>query len=367
MGEETDGRRLIQMTVKLLSSINYPAPVVNILAAMYEDVNGHYTDRLPLAVFGGNIVTLVDLFCDSVPANDRLTLERFDAVKKRLRDLSGKLFFPELVEVFIAMVQEEILTGHTGGIGGQIMMYVPDEVKPQSLELRLRNEGFRTIRQNTPEEAFGLFQRCEPDVLVMILAGNENQITSRVEELSTWGIDFAHIPTFVLTEADRVERLTGLLERGIEDILAVDGNVDLLVTKIRKLLSKNATSHGIDTKEGDVATGAKGRLSDMNLIDLLQALGPGQKTVRITIKPESFDTEVLTIYLYQGAISFAAYKDFTGPDAVYEGLTWIEGQWTVEPVEPDTIPAPNNSISNEAILMEGCRLLDEQVKGGKLL
>jgi len=105
----------------------------------------------------------------------------------------------------------------------------------------------------------------------------------------------------------------------------------------------------------------------MNLIDILQALGPGQKTVVITVRNEVSDAGRLTIYLLQGRIVHSILGDLTGAEAIYEALTWADGTWNIEPVAEDKIPTANTDQSNESILMEGCRLMDEKVKTGHLL
>ena len=105
--------------------------------------------------------------------------------------------------------------------------------------------------------------------------------------------------------------------------------------------------------------GARGRLEDMNLIDLLQAMGPSRKTVRIAVN--SGERE-LVIYLDEGAIVYARCEEYEGAEAVYEGLSWKDGTWSAQPVSAASIPEPNNDYSNESILMEGCRLLDERAR-----
>ncbi len=104
----------------------------------------------------------------------------------------------------------------------------------------------------------------------------------------------------------------------------------------------------------------------MNLIYLLRTLGPSRKTVKITIAPGSSKRNNLVIYLDRGNITSAKFKDKTGPEAVYEGIAWTDGVWTVEPVADGSLPEPNNQLPNESILMEGCRLLDEKVRAGQL-
>jgi len=106
----------------------------------------------------------------------------------------------------------------------------------------------------------------------------------------------------------------------------------------------------------------RGSLRDMNLIDLLQAMGPSGKTVRIAAVS---DEKQLVIFLKQGAITYAEFGDKTGAEAVYEGLSWNSGNWSVEPIRPEDIPESNNEFSNESILMEGCRLIDEQQRSSQ--
>jgi len=362
--DREDNRHIVHLTVKLLSSLNYRHEILDILRAMYEKVTGKYFQSLSIKMLGGNIVTIADLFCDGIPANTRLSLEKFEAVKKRLRDLSGRFFLPEVVDTFIAMIQEDILQSRTVQCSGQVMLYGTDLSFQHSLEVRLKNEGFRTISHGSPEAVVELCRRSEPDLIILVIPGDYENVRSRVTDLSAWGVDFNRIPAFLLVDATAISHLTDLMEQGIEDIVALDDNLDLFLTKVRKLQTKISARN---QKAEDAATGARGRLSDINLIDLIQALGPGLKTARIMVQAGAPVSETLTIYLKLGVIVYAACENKTGPEAVFEGLSWADGTWTVEPVAAGEIPPKNNHLSNESILMEGCRLLDEKIKQGRLI
>ena len=50
-----------------------------------------------------------------------------------------------------------------------------------------------------------------------------------------------------------------------------------------------------------------------------------------------------------------------GAEAVYCALAWKRGVWSLEPITPEDLPEPNVDQPNEAILLEGCRRLDERV------
>ncbi len=364
--ESTDSRTITQLSVRLLKSLDYLPVVLEILRCMYVDVPDQTPLGVPLEIFGGNILTVADLFCDAIPGGGRLTLDKFDPVKKRLRDLVGRLFLAEIVEAFIEMIQEEILDLGTSRRTAQVMVYSEDPSARQLLELRLRNEGYRTVSSSSPDSLVQVYKRCDPDLIILAVPGAPQSVQSFVEKLADDGMLFERTPTFLLANATSVPSLTVLLERGIEDVLALHDDLNLLVGKIGRLQDRINASAERNSRAGPGGSGAHGRLADMNLIDLLQALGPGQKTVRIEVHPNESGARVLTLYLNQGQITFAQSGELAGADAVYEALTWTDGTWTVEPATVQDLPPPNNHYDNEAIMMEGCRRMDEKLRTGQL-
>ncbi len=365
--EETrDIREVIKLTVKLLTSLNYSPVLQEMLRCMYIDLKHKYTKRLPIEVLGGNIMTIVDLFCETIPRHDRLSLDKFDAVKKKLRDLVGKLFLGEVVEAFINMIQEEILDLQTSQTEGQVMIYAGDTPLKQPLEMRMKNEGFRTVAHTLISSFLELYRRSEPDLMILVIPGEPEAVFEFMEQFTEAGVKFESIPTFLLADGKSIPSLTGLLERGIEDIVAMDDNLDMLITKIRKLRAK-IKAKAEASEKADSASGARGRLADMNLIDLLQALGPSRKTVKMTVKSNDREQPELIIYLDRGQIIFAEMGSLIGAEAVYKGITWFDGAWVLEPMESENLPEPNNNQLNESIMIEGCRLMDEKIRAGQLL
>jgi len=360
-----DYRETIKLTTKLLQSLNYPPVVVQMLRSMYLDLGGKFTKRLPIERLGGNILTIVDLYCENVTADERLLLDKFDAIKRKFRDLTGKLFMVEVAEAFIAMVQDDILTQQSSQQTAQIMLFAREPGSISPCHLRLRNEGFRTMTPGGLDAMVDLYQRSRPDLMVLAIPGEPKMVKSFIETLRSRKIDFEQTPTFALIDSDTVPAVTSLLEKGLEDVIANDGNLDLLVVKIQKIQLQLQNRQKQRDEAGE-QSGAAGRLADMNLIDLLQALGPSQKTARITVTSGDNELDRMTLYLNQGAIVFAEYGEKKGASAVYETLGWTDGRWRVEPVTESSLPAPNNDLSNESILMEGCRLLDEKVHQGNI-
>ncbi len=357
--ETSDLRGVVKLTAKLLKSINYEPLVVEILQTMYSDLKNKYTRRLPIEALGGNILTIVDLFCDSFPTGQRLTLDRYNGIKTKLNDRVGRLFLTEVTEAFLAVLQDEILTAQPFERFGQIMIYSDCPRESNPLELRLKYEGYRLITADSRDAFTRLFERSLPDMIVLRITKGDP--TKFVQEVSTEGVDLRAVPTFLIVEHSAMSEVTPLLDMGIEDIVDSQANPDMLVLKVNKLRAQFESRSEHENQIARQQAGAKGSLADMNLIDLLQALGPGKRTTRITVTHPA-DRQTLEIYLNQGSITFAQVEDLRGADAIYRGLTWQTGNWTVEPISVDDLPDSNNQLPNESILMEGCRQLDEMTR-----
>jgi DNA-binding response OmpR family regulator len=382
-----DHRKAIELTVTLLESLKYSQAVLNVLRSMYADLPGDHATRLPLEVLGGSILTAVDMACQATPANQHLSLDKFDLIKKSLRANADVSLLSEVVEQLIDMLQGRILNSHSAQASAQIMMYSDNADTQKLLSTRLRNEGFRTIVQSSVESAIDLYHRSRPDIIILAIAGDCGAVYHVIDEMTNRGVALESAPTLLLTDGLPVSDIINLLSRGLEDVILLDPNLDLLVGKIHTLVSirepeapelstpelsapelpapDRANEEGCTTPEPPAeqpVPRTQGRLSDINLVDLIQIFGPGRRTAKVTVHTEGPDAKTLMLYLDQGHITCANTESNTGAEAVYEALRWADGTWTIETVEPGDLPEPNNDLSNESILMEGCRALDEELE-----
>jgi len=360
--DEKNHPEIVKLTAKLLKSLGYIPAVAEILEYMYSDAVDKNSRNISLEALGGNIITIADMLCENIQTDQKLTLDKFDAIKKKMRELSGKRFFREVVEAFIGVMQEEILSQHTSTGAAQIMIYANDLGAALPLELRLKNDGFRVVTASTIDSLANLYGRSSPDIMILVIKGNPDEITASIDNLGINGLDYRQTPTFLLIIGDLTANWTSLLEKGIEDVMSFDNNFDLLIVKLRKIQSQLLAKSGAISMVDDRSIGAHGTLKDMNLIDLMQALAPGRKTAKISIKSNTHSSSQLDIVLNQGQIIFAKLDDKSGAEAIYEGMTWTEGNWQVEPLDDKDLPVPNNRLSNDAILMEGVYRLDEKAK-----
>jgi len=99
-----------------------------------------------------------------------------------------------------------------------------------------------------------------------------------------------------------------------------------------------------------------GGLAALSFIDLLQVLAQAAKSVQMNLSgPNGQRAEV---YLRRGRMVHATCGDAAGVDAIYSIIGWGEnGAFEIQPATK--YPSDNVFEANEAILMEGCRLMDE--------
>ncbi|MEW5924692.1 MAG: DUF4388 domain-containing protein [Candidatus Zixiibacteriota bacterium] len=222
------------------------------------------------------------------------------------------------------------------------------------LEHSLNDNNFEYKQAYSISEFADIYEQFRPNILLLIKNGNAADITEHLGGIISRGVSIEQIPTLLLTDRQMVDSMMHTLNTGIEDVIAMDAR-DTIILKLNRL----RTRLDIERKRRLSVIqdlGTHGTLEDMNVIDIIQAMGPSEKTARISITGCG---KHLTIFLDRGNIIYAECEDKTGPEAVYLAIPWDRGIWSVDPIGPEELPEPNNFQSNESILLEGCYQLDE--------
>lgn len=105
--------------------------------------------------------------------------------------------------------------------------------------------------------------------------------------------------------------------------------------------------------------GIKGRLKDISMIDIIQVLNMGRRTAAVNVGSEQ---GAASIFVENGNIVHARFRDVVGEDALYAVLLWKDGEFEVQM----DVVAKEKTISAgvEALLLEGMKRLDENKKTG---
>ncbi len=97
----------------------------------------------------------------------------------------------------------------------------------------------------------------------------------------------------------------------------------------------------------------RGRLSEMNLIDLFQSLELGQKMCSLTVTKD----ETCRMFFEAGQLHHAEWGAVLGDDAVYAVVGWSEASFEINfNAKSDQ---KTTTKSTQGLLMEALRLLDE--------
>jgi hypothetical protein len=118
---------------------------------------------------------------------------------------------------------------------------------------------------------------------------------------------------------------------------------------LKQIIEREAAQRGLG--------GVSGSLSEMSLPDMVQVLWHGRKTGSLKIRAAG---EAGEIHFVTGAIYNALWANLRGEEAFYAMLALSEGEFALDP----NFTAPQQVIqdSPEALLLEGMRRIDEQVR-----
>lgn len=273
--------------------------------------------------------------------------EEAEAVKTSLGQQGGRLASAQVVESYLRLLERH------GGLAAsdsyrQVFIVSRDDDLSRQFATCLSRYGYHTVEIDDLNEARHLCRRQSPTA---ILVHNESfpaqmRDCSHLFKLSTLVLMYA------FTLENKPSLTLDLLDAGFHDVFVAPYDYDVIATRITKSLTGMSRAKGQTQKPGSFGA----TFEAFAFIDLIQALGQAQKTVHIRVSNGHGDTA--DIYMQRGKMVHAIYGRLSGEEAIYSMIEWgNDGEFTVEP--EDDLPPPNIVESNEAILMEGCRLLDE--------
>lgn len=355
---EEESEAVVKLTAKLLRSLSYSQDVVRVL----EAVNVEFTqeDEVRLETLGGSIITAVTAMVEQIPTNAKVSSEKLATFQVWLNELTGKKVVAPVAQKLLELIENKMLTGSTDGRFSHVLILGDKKEQLDSITERLRQESFQPAVEKSVEKFIALYERSVPDMIILVDPSGNGKLEANVDKLFERGVDLSAVPTFVLAEAV-TSRLSVLLEKGIEDIVPIGDNLNMLAAKMNRIRSRALSDEDEPEVKPPAANGieTRGQLADMNLIDLLQVLGPSRKTVKLSITTPNGD---LAVYLHQGKIVHATGGDNVGDEAVYIGIGWNTGWWAMRNIDETELPEQNVDQSNDSLMMEGCRRLDEATR-----
>ena len=225
---------------------------------------------------------------------------------------------------------------------------------PQSLrmmEVSLRKAGFQVTTAVDGRQALERCRLSAPDLVISETEMPEMdgfELCRRLKEDER----LAGLPFVFLTAQKAVEYKVKGLELGVEDYLTKPIYVEEIVTRVRILLQRKEKER---LERKDARASFAGNLSEMGLVDLVQTLELGRKSGALQVGGPG--GRQATVYFRDGRVIDCELGRIQGEAAFYRLLNWSDGTFSIEfrPVER----AERISASNQALLMEGIRRIDE--------
>lgn len=266
------------------------------------------------------------------------------AVKGRLRAVAGRLASLEVVEAYVRQIESDGKSNQSGERRVVVMVSDNDDLV-RDVATRFGRQGLHVVPKRNMADARPFCETSAPAAVVVDFAtlGMEAARLSVVLRL------IPNILLYALVEANDPSITLDLIDAGFDDVLAPPLDFDVVAARISRATRSARRRH-------DDTIGFRGTFAAFSFVDLVQSLSQSRKSVRIDL--QRGDGEAAVVYLDSGRLVHANAGTIRGNEAVYHVIAWVDdGAFTVEPVV--TFPAANIGDSTEAVLMEGCRLLDE--------
>ncbi|MBI2817735.1 MAG: DUF4388 domain-containing protein [Acidobacteria bacterium] len=161
------------------------------------------------------------------------------------------------------------------------------------------------------------------------------------------------LPVILMAAQSDIDEKLRPLSDTVEEFLVKPFYVREMATRARKVLERIAARKMASSAppEGVI----RGRLAEMNMIDLLQSLELGQKTCALRVVR---DAETCKMFFSGGQIVHAELGGVIGDDAVFCVVSWPDGSFEIDfNARSDK---QTTTRSTQGLLMEALRLLDEQ-------
>jgi response regulator RpfG family c-di-GMP phosphodiesterase len=349
-GHRAEAQRSFMGPVRLFDGANLPKSCIEGFTSLYERFDGQgFPDHrhgkdIPLSA---RMLAIAESYAD-LTANPRNPFRRVLNAKSAM-DVLGrykdKVFDGNLVDLFrVAAVGEE-MQSHLLHDRATILLVDADADETTVLELRLVEQGHEVVLCRTAEQAFKRFQQGGVDAIICEVELKPHDGFTLIEHLRKQR-GGAELAVFFLTRRTERASVDRGLALGAVDYLSKPAAPDVVVAKVRSVLSKGARHRS--------ARGVSGALREMPLPDVIQVLSRTRKSGLLKVSTGGYTGE---IQIGNGSIYNAAFMNLHGEEALFALLGLQDGEFALDPGFVPTQRAIHGST--EQLLLEGMRRIDE--------
>ena len=180
-----------------------------------------------------------------------------------------------------------------------------------------------------------------------------------IELLSVLSMSFPDIAAVILaTRTEIAGLLAGSGERE-DEFIEKPFFVEAALPRIQRVLDLVALNKA--ASEAADSNSVRGSLTQMSVLDLIQALDAGRKTCRLVL---TYKRLVSRIYFHDGRLIHATCGNLSGAAVVYEVVAWTAGTFLID-FEWGECPRTITQ-STQAVVLEALHRLDESQRAMEL-
>jgi DNA-binding response OmpR family regulator len=333
----------VRATLDMLANIHFPYEINELINAA-ADLNSNATDHFPK---NAHILRVADAY-DSLRRAQSGTQQTEEQIFEELRRQAAGTFDSQVLETFISMRKSEQLISAMNIFWAAVLIVDPHPEEQQLLKLRLENDDFHVETAKSLEDA--LQHLRQKHFTLVVTERRLDGSGDGFELLRTLRADpeLRQVPVVFHAPAE-TDLVKYALELGAEDWLAKPHNVEIMAMKIQRIVARRHSS----AEAG--SDGVRGSLREMGIIEMVQILNAGSRSVQITMENGKHTGELV---LQHGQIIAATKGDLQGEPAAIDLLHWDDGQFRILPVRQ--APVVNVRASTDNLLLQSCYIKDRK-------
>jgi uncharacterized protein (TIGR02266 family) len=238
------------------------------------------------------------------------------------------------------MYQWRVLLAEDEALMAQMAMDMLSELPLQILVARDGKEALEQAVEALPDLILLDAMMPEMDGFQVAAALKENPATH-------------DIPIIFMTARTRIEDKVRGLDLGAEDYLVKPIRREELLARVRNVLRRTESRRATAPVETSLM---RGRLDAMSLPNIVQMIEMERRSGTLNLSAEGRQGQIL---FREGQILGAVQGPRRGDPAVYALCTWPRGEFAFRLATSEVSPDLKTSRSNQSLMMEGARRLDE--------
>jgi response regulator RpfG family c-di-GMP phosphodiesterase len=263
-----------------------------------------------------------------------------DSAVVEIRKNAGSQFDPEVVEVFLSLIGEEV---SEIVMKKRILIFERELNIAAMIKLGTASDDIEVIHATSSIEAISRMRQKNPQVIIADTDALEAETFMRFYQTARQTVAADRHFLLILPDKEYLKRLNGDVDYVIKPI-----HMDQITAKIKGLLFEMP-----QPTQQEEARGLTGNIEDFSLTDIIQILSLGLKTAKVEI---TRDNEKGLLYLLRGKIVHASAGDLRGPDAFFELIKWEKGTFYI--LHGQTTNEVTVTLDTMHLLMEACTILD---------